>query len=114
MFKKQNQTWKYCPDCMVSFSNTDTVCTKCGKSLVNSNGKTSGKMIYCESGQYIIKKQDVNHKPKVEYIPRCPLCQSPNIKQISAVKRAAHGYAFGLFSNTARSQWECLNCGNKF
>lgn len=47
-------------------------------------------------------------------IPKCPLCQSTNIKQISVAKRAVHGYAFGLFSNTARSQWECLNCRNKF
>ncbi|MGN1421013.1 MAG: hypothetical protein ACI4XC_05825 [Eubacterium sp.] len=46
--------------------------------------------------------------------PKCPLCKSQNIKQISIAKRAVHGYAFGLFSNTARSQWECLNCGNKF
>ena len=53
------------------------------------------------------------HQPD-KNLPKCPLCQSTNIKQISVAKRAAHGYAFGLFSNTARSQWECLNCGNKF
>lgn len=46
--------------------------------------------------------------------PKCPLCKSKNIRKTSAAKRIAHGAAFGLFSNTARSQWECLNCGNKF
>lgn len=46
--------------------------------------------------------------------PKCPLCQSTNIHQISLVKRGVHAVSFGLFSTTARSQWECLNCGNKF
>lgn len=46
--------------------------------------------------------------------PHCPLCNSTNIRQISTVKRGVHAVAFGLFSTTARSQWECKNCGNKF
>lgn len=46
--------------------------------------------------------------------PKCPTCNSTNIKKISSLSRAAHGYAFGLFSKTARSQFECKNCGMKF
>ena len=46
--------------------------------------------------------------------PKCPTCGSTNIQRISTLKRAAHGYLFGLFSNTARSQFECLNCKYKF
>lgn len=46
--------------------------------------------------------------------PKCPTCNSTNIKKISSLSRAAHGYAFGLFSKTARSQFECENCGMKF
>ena len=47
-------------------------------------------------------------------IPKCPTCQSSKIKKISGVKRVVHGYAFGLFSKTARSQFECKNCGYKW
>lgn len=47
-------------------------------------------------------------------IPKCPTCQSANIKSISGMKRAVHGYAFGLFSKTARSQFECKDCGYKW
>lgn len=47
-------------------------------------------------------------------VPKCPTCQSTKIKKISGIKRAAHGYAFGLFSKTARSQFECENCGYKW
>ena len=46
--------------------------------------------------------------------PKCPTCSSTNISKISGMKRAAHGYAFGLFSKTARSQFECKNCGYKW
>ena len=56
---------------------------------------------------YAPKKPDPN-------IPRCPVCRSPEIRKIGAGKRAVHGAAFGLFSKTARSQWECKHCGNKW
>jgi len=46
--------------------------------------------------------------------PKCPTCKSTNIRKLSAVNRAAHGYAFGLFSKTARSQFCCNNCGYKW
>ena len=46
-----------------------------------------------------------------EYTPKCPTCNSINIKRISGMKRAFHGYAFGIFSKTAFSQFECQNCG---
>ena len=47
-------------------------------------------------------------------VPRCPTCNSTNIKKISSLNRVAHGYAFGLFSKTARSQFCCQNCGYKW
>jgi len=46
--------------------------------------------------------------------PKCPTCNSANIQRISTLKRATHGYLFGIFSNTARSQFECLNCKYKW
>ena len=52
--------------------------------------------------------------PKEQNIPKCPTCGSTNVHKISGVKKALHGYAFGLFSKTARSQFECNNCGYKW
>ena len=62
------------------------------------------------------KVLDTVFKPKPETInkPKCPTCGSTNIAKISNLKRATHGYAFGLFSKTARSQFECKNCGYKW
>ncbi|MCD7844814.1 MAG: transposase [Oscillospiraceae bacterium] len=46
--------------------------------------------------------------------PKCPACGSTNISKISTATRAAHGFAFGLFSSTARSQFKCNACGYKW
>lgn len=53
-------------------------------------------------------------QPQPQNIPKCPTCGSTNISKISGIKRAVLGYAFGLFSKTARSQFECKNCGYKW
>lgn len=46
--------------------------------------------------------------------PKCPHCSSTNLHNISTTSKLIHGVAFGLFSKTARSQFECLNCGYKW
>ena len=46
--------------------------------------------------------------------PKCPTCGSPNIQKISATKKAMGAFGFGLLSKTARSQFECKNCGYKW
>lgn len=51
---------------------------------------------------------------KSENVPKCPICSSTKIHKISSLKRATHAYTFGLFSKTARSQFECENCHYKF
>lgn len=60
-------------------------------------------------GFYMAEQESQN-----KYVPHCPTCGSTNIKKLSTTKRITHGAMFGLFSKTARSQWECKNCGNKW
>ncbi len=48
------------------------------------------------------------------YIPRCPICGSPDIEKITLGQKAFGGIMFGLFSKTAKSQFKCNNCGAKF
>lgn len=47
-------------------------------------------------------------------VPHCPTCGSTNIKKISATSKAVGAGLFGLFSKTARSQFECKDCGYKW
>lgn len=47
-------------------------------------------------------------------VPKCLTCGSANIKRISVTTQIAGVVAFGLFSKTARSQFQCENCGYKW
>lgn len=52
--------------------------------------------------------------PQQQNIPHCPTCGSTNIKKISATSKVVGAGLFGLFSKTARSQFECKDCGYKW
>lgn len=52
--------------------------------------------------------------PYTGNIPTCPTCGSVAVKKISLAKGYLHWRAFGLLSKTARSQFECKNCGYKW
>lgn len=54
-------------------------------------------------------------KPRInQNRPKCPTCQSTKIRKISATRRAVGALGFGLLSKTAKSQFECMNCGYKW
>lgn len=46
--------------------------------------------------------------------PKCPTCGSTNINRISAASKFTGATLFGLFSKTAKSQFQCGNCGYKW
>ena len=48
------------------------------------------------------------------YQPHCPTCGSPNVTKISVTRKAVGASLFGLFSKTARSQFQCSDCGYKW
>ena len=47
-------------------------------------------------------------------LPKCPTCGSTNIKKISVVSKAGGMFMFGIFSKTAKSQFQCEDCGYKW
>lgn len=53
-------------------------------------------------------------KTTVPNTPKCPTCGSTNISKISATKKLGGAIGFGLFSKTAKSQFECKDCGYKW
>ena len=84
--------------------------------------KIHNDMMNITKSSAIEQENHISHIQTVEQLlelieaqkPKCPHCNSTNIRKIGAGKKLAHGAAFGLFSKTARSQWECRNCGNKW
>lgn len=47
-------------------------------------------------------------------IPKCPTCQSPNIKKVSTASKAASVALWGIFSQKVKKQWHCNNCGSEW
>lgn len=46
--------------------------------------------------------------------PHCPVCNSSNVEKISVGKKIKGSMLFGLFSNDAKKQMRCKDCGYKF
>ena len=44
-------------------------------------------------------------------VPKCPTCQSTNIRKMGGVERGASIWAFGLFSKKINKTFKCNNCG---
>ena len=44
-------------------------------------------------------------------VPKCPTCQSTNIRKMGGVERGASIYAFGIFSKKINKTFKCQNCG---
>lgn len=61
---------------------------------------------------------DIKHKQEKQQSLQpqihCPTCNSTNIVKISASRKIAGAIGFGIFSKTAKSQFECKSCGYKF
>lgn len=55
-----------------------------------------------------------NQSTKPSNQPKCPTCGSTNIKKISAASKAGGMFMFGIFSKTAKSQFQCDDCGYKW
>lgn len=47
-------------------------------------------------------------------IPKCPTCNSTNIKKISTTKRLINTNLFGLASSNIGKTMQCENCGYKW
>lgn len=65
----------------------------------------------------ILASQSVEFNVKVQSninVPKCPTCNSTDVKKISTMSKVAGATMFGLFSKTARSQFKCENCGYKW
>lgn len=59
-----------------------------------------------------IMESNAEHSRKIREakIPKCPTCQSTNIRHIGGGERAMSVIGLGLFSGKIGKNYECLNC----
>lgn len=60
-----------------------------------------------DNNKIVYKQPTKSTQPQI----KCPTCGSTNVKKISASSKAGGALLFGLFSKTAKSQFECKDCG---
>ena len=52
-----------------------------------------------------------NEEKATQFVPKCPTCQSTNIKKVSTASKAGSVFMWGLLSQKVKKQWHCNNCG---
>ena len=59
------------------------------------------------------QQQAYNNAVAQEWLnkPKCPTCNSTNIKKISGLSKAGSVAMFGIFSQKVKKQMHCNNCG---
>lgn len=50
-------------------------------------------------------------QPSTQHIPKCPTCQSTNVRKIGGLERGASIIGLGLFSKKINKTFKCNNCG---
>lgn len=98
-----------CPNCGRTYTEFQNVhyCGTCNYKLVNKEDIKSIKHPEISKREYKIVGQ-ISDPTKPS--PKCPTCQSTNIRKIGAVESGASIFAFGLFSKKINKTFKCNNC----
>lgn len=91
----------------------DFTCDKCGCKTYLESENDYEKIIICENCAecYIVEYKKSRPQPN---IPKCPICNSPNIQKISGTERVASIATLGIFSRKFNKSFKCKNCGATF
>lgn len=55
--------------------------------------------------------QEQSSKIQTSNKPKCPTCNSTNLKRISTTSKVASVALWGIFSQKAKKTWHCSKCG---
>ncbi len=58
-----------------------------------------------------LKEYENKQQSQQKNIPKCPTCNSLNIKKISTTDKIINTALFGIFGNKRKKQFHCNNCG---
>lgn len=93
---KVTNDWVSLLEAMIKLKETD---------IIEYNLKMSQFRSQVEEQRQTKQKTEENNKPK------CPHCNSTNIKSISGLNRGASITMWGIFSKKINKSFECKNCG---
>ena len=96
-----------CPNCSSLIAETSRACPICG---------------YDDIGSYLLQLEREKQSKYIDYtfgntevhmtqnVPKCPTCQSTDIKKVSTASKAGSVFMWGLLSQKVKKQWHCNNC----
>lgn len=64
-----------------------------------------------KTNSFIKEKEERKIQQPIQDKPKCPTCNSTNVKPISGLNRGASIAIFGVFSKKINKSFECKNCG---
>lgn len=96
--KRDLDFFTICPNCKIEYSYKIDHCTHCGY----STDKYKEKMKSLQSEEASVENR---------YIPKCPTCNSPNIKKISTTSKVTNTALFGIFGTKRHKMFHCNSCG---
>lgn len=102
--QKNIKSFSICPNCGKQYLYEMNHCNECGYKTEDYTKEMQ------DLEEAIYSKKSNPPKPQ----QHCPVCNSTNIQKISVASKAVGAGLFGIFSKTARSQFECKDCGYKF
>lgn len=89
------------------------ICPDCGKQLEYYETE-----IIENNSDLVVKRfkesEENMHNSQFSNMPKCPTCSSTNVKRVSGTSKAISVVMFGLFSQKAKKQFHCNNCGYKW
>ena len=97
---------KQCPNCNKIYRDFDQYCLVCRYKLQCIEGTEKIEYVPNPTGNQFTRKEIV-----VKSTPKCPTCQSTNIKNIGTGERVASVAMLGLFSKKINKSFKCKNCG---
>lgn len=100
-----------CPNCSSLIAETSKECPICGfdgigSYLLQLERERQAKIIDHTHDYGIITPRE-----SIQNIPKCPTCQSTDIKKVSTASKAGSVFMWGLLSQKVKKQWHCNNCG---
>lgn len=65
-----------------------------------------------ERNEEFLRPSSSSQSTKPTNTPKCPTCQSTDIRKIGTGERVASVVGFGIFSKKINKTWKCNNCGH--
>lgn len=99
-----------CPNCGRTYTEFENVyyCGTCNYKLQRQEDINEVKNPKLSERDYkVIGRIDDPTKPT----PKCPTCQSTNLKKITVTSKAMNTALFGLFGTKRNKTFHCNNCG---